>query len=75
LEHPPYGLDLALCEFFLFDAMKGTLWEQRFDSLDGPFGVGESFLGALCADVLQTVFQEWIRHLRLCAESRGEYVD
>jgi hypothetical protein len=24
---------------------------------------------------LQTVFQEWIRHLRLCSESGGEYVE
>jgi histone-lysine N-methyltransferase SETMAR len=75
LEHPPESLNLAPCDFFLFDAMKGNFWGQRFDSLDGIFDVGESFLGRLCADVLQTIFQEWIRHLRLCSERGGEYVE
>jgi hypothetical protein len=32
-------------------------------------------LGRLCADVLQTVFEEWTRHLRLCSENGGEYVE
>jgi hypothetical protein len=75
LEHPPYSLDLAPRDFFLFGAMKGNLWRQRFDSLDGLFDAGESLLGGFCADVLQTVFQERIRHLRLCSESGGEYVE
>jgi histone-lysine N-methyltransferase SETMAR len=74
-EHPPYSLDLAPCDFFLFGAMKGNIWRPRFDSLDGIFDTGESFLGGLCADVLQTVFQEWIRHSRPCSESGGEYVE
>jgi hypothetical protein len=63
LEHSPYSLDLAPCDFFLFGAMKENAWGQRFDSLDGLFDAGESFLGRLCADFLQTVFQEWRRHL------------
>jgi histone-lysine N-methyltransferase SETMAR len=74
LEHPPCSLDLAPCNFFLFGAMKGNFWGQRFDSLDRLFDAGESFLGGPCADILQPVFQEWIRHLRLCSESGGEYV-
>jgi hypothetical protein len=75
LEHPLYGLDLEPCDFFLFGAMKGDFWGQRFDSLDGLFDAGESFLGGLCADVLQTIFQEWIQHLRLCTQSGGESVE
>jgi hypothetical protein len=75
LEHPRYSLDLAPCDLFLFGAMKGNFWGQCFDSLDGLFDAGGSFLGGSCADVLQTVFQEWIRHLRLCSESGGEYVE
>jgi hypothetical protein len=56
LEHPLYSLDLALCDFFRFAAMKGNFWEQRFDSLDGLFDAGECFLEGLRADVLDTVF-------------------
>jgi hypothetical protein len=75
LEHPHYILDSAPCDFFLFGAMKGNFWGQRFDSLDGILDAGESFLGGRCADFLQMVFQEWIPHLRLCSESGGEYVE
>jgi hypothetical protein len=63
LEHPPYGLHLAPRDFFLFGAMKGNFWGQGFESPDELFDAGDSFVGGLCADVLQTVFQEWIRHL------------
>jgi hypothetical protein len=58
LENPPYSLDWAPCDFFLFGAMKRNLCEQCFDSLDRPFDARESSLGRLCADVLQTVFEE-----------------
>jgi hypothetical protein len=60
LEHPPSSLDLAPCDFFLFGTMKGNFWGERFDSLDWLFDAGESFLEGRYADVLQTVFQEWI---------------
>jgi histone-lysine N-methyltransferase SETMAR len=63
LEHPPDSLDLAPCDFFLFGSIKENFWGQRFDSLDGRFDTGESFLGGIYADILQTIFQEWIRHL------------
>jgi hypothetical protein len=72
LEHP-YSLDLAPCDFFLFGAMKGPFRGQRCDSLDGLFDAGEGFLRGLYADLLQRVLREWIRHLRLCSESGGEY--
>jgi hypothetical protein len=75
LEHPPDSPDLAPCGFFLFAAMKGNFWARRVDSLDRLSHPGESFFGGLCADVLQTVFQEWIRHLRLCSETGREYVE
>jgi hypothetical protein len=75
LERPPYSLELAPCDFFLFGAMKGNFLGQRFDSLDGLSDARESVLGGLCTDVLQTVFQEWMRYLRLCFESGGEYVE
>jgi hypothetical protein len=67
LEHPPHRLDLAPGDFFLFGAMKGSFWGHRFECLDGLFDAGESPLGGLYADILQTGFQERIRHLLLCS--------
>jgi hypothetical protein len=74
-EHPPYSPDLALYDFFSFGARKEHFSGQRLDSPDGLFDAVESFLGGLCADVLQTIFQKWTHHLRLYSESGGECVE
>jgi hypothetical protein len=34
MEHPPYSPDLALCDFFLFGAMRENLSGQRFESVE-----------------------------------------
>jgi hypothetical protein len=32
IPHPPYSLDLAPCDFFLFPKMKCKLKERRYDA-------------------------------------------
>jgi hypothetical protein len=56
--HVTLHRDLKPCDFFFFAAVKRNSSGQRFDSLDGLFDAGESFLGRLCADVFQKIFQE-----------------
>jgi hypothetical protein len=34
IPHPPYSLDLALCDFFLFPNMKLKLKRRRFDTTE-----------------------------------------
>jgi hypothetical protein len=75
MEHPPYSLDPAPGDLFLFGAMKESLSGQRFESVQELFLAVEAFLRGLSADFLQIVFLEWERRLRICCESGGEYVE
>jgi hypothetical protein len=75
MNHPAYSPDLALCDFFLFGAMKEHFSGMRFASVDEVFQGVEGFLRGLSADILQTVFAEWVRRLELCCEIGEEYVE
>jgi histone-lysine N-methyltransferase SETMAR len=66
IAHPPYSPDLAPCDFFLFSAMKHVFAGQHFATIDDLLMGVEAFLRGLSPDVLQTVFQEWVRRLQLC---------
>jgi histone-lysine N-methyltransferase SETMAR len=59
LEHSPYSLDLAPCDFFLSGAMKGNVWGQRFDSLDGLFDAGESYLLMSCRQFFKNGYETY----------------
>jgi transposase len=75
MAYPPYSPDLALCDFFLFSAMKQAFTGQHFAAIgDLPMSV-EAFLRGLSADFLETIFQEWIRRSQLCCNSDGEYAE
>jgi hypothetical protein len=60
MEHPHYSPDLTLCHFFLFGAMKQAFTGQHFDAIDDLSTGVEAFLGGLSANLLHTVFQEWV---------------
>jgi hypothetical protein len=66
LSHTPNSLNLmflqsAPCDFFLFGAMKEAFAGQHFATIADLFMSLEAFLRGPSADLLQTVFQEWIR--------------
>jgi hypothetical protein len=65
MAHPPYSLDSAPCDFFLFGAMKQAFAGQHFATISDLLMSVEAFLRRLSADFLQTVFQQWIRQLQL----------
>jgi hypothetical protein len=75
MEHPRYSPDVALCDFFLFGAMKQAFVGQHFDIIDDGFMGVKASLGGLSADFLQTISQEWVQRLQLCREGGGEYVE
>jgi hypothetical protein len=58
MEYPPYSLDLAPCNFYLFGAMKEHFSAQRFESVDVLFFAVETLLRGISADFLRTVFLE-----------------
>jgi histone-lysine N-methyltransferase SETMAR len=74
-EHAPYSPDLAPCNCCLFRAIKENCSGQRFESVDGLCFAIEALLRGPSADFLRKVFLELERRLRVCCESRGEYVE
>jgi hypothetical protein len=61
MAHPPYSPDLALCDFFLFGAMKPVFAARHFATIGDLLKSVDAFLRGLSADFLQTAFREWIR--------------
>jgi hypothetical protein len=74
MAHPPYGPDLALCDFF-FQCNETGVHKATFRYIDDLFKSVDAFLRGLSADFLQTVFQKWIRQLQLCSEGGGKYAE
>ena len=75
LQHPPYVLYLANCDFYLFPKIKSALKKT-------PFSVGRScerktaeILNSLTEHVLQNSFHQ-LQHLtQLCASVEGNYFE
>jgi hypothetical protein len=57
--HPPYSLDLAPADFFLFPKLKPTLKGHRFQTIEE---VQENAIRELCTiteNAFQEAFQQW----------------
>jgi hypothetical protein len=72
---PPYSLDLAPADFFLFPKFKSTLKGRRFESIEA---IKTNSLAHL-RSIPKTAFQERFRTLKKrwerCIQSRGEYFE
>ena len=56
LSHPPYSLDLASCDFFLFPKMKIQLKGRRFDTVEEIQCTPQQVLDPLGEQDFQKVF-------------------
>jgi hypothetical protein len=74
-EHMYYSLDLVLCDFFLFGAMKQASAGQHFNTIDDLFNGVKAFPGGLSSDLFQTVLQRLVQRFQLSREGGGEYVE
>jgi transposase len=57
--HPPYSLDLAPADFFLFPKLKTTLKGRHFETIEE---IQENTTRGLCAiteSAFQEAFQQW----------------
>ena len=72
IPHPPYSLDLAPCNFFLFPRMTGQMNGKRFADVSE---VKRKVLNNISTEEFQKCFQQWEKHWHKCVESRGEYFE
>lgn len=75
LPHPPYSPDLAPCDFFLFPRLKKHLSGRRYGSrLSLGAGIYQCLMSIPKTDY-ELPFQKWIKRLKLCISSGGEYFE
>jgi len=74
-EHPPYSLDLALREFFLFPKIKSALKGTRFESVDAVKAKATEIMNKLSEDDLRHCFQQWKICMERCRDREGEYIE
>jgi len=75
LEHPPYLLDLAPCDFFLFPKCKLVLQGRHFGDVTTIKSETTSLLKGLREEEFKGCFQQWKRRWDKCIVSNGEYFE
>jgi hypothetical protein len=70
--HPPYSLDLAPSDFYLFGYVKRCLAGLPFEDADQLLAAIEGVLEGIEKVTLQAVFLEWMDRLRKCIATTGE---
>jgi len=59
IRHPPYSLDLAPCDFFLFPTMKNTLKGKRFATMEEVKTASQEALNNIKLQQFQRCFTQW----------------
>jgi hypothetical protein len=71
---PPYAPDLAPSAFFLFGAVKRQPSGCSFDHADDLLNAVRGILDGFDKPTLIRVFEESVRRLEQCIQTKGEYV-
>jgi hypothetical protein len=75
MEHLPYSLDLAPCDFFLFGYIKGKLMGKQEETFEDLVSEVRNIIEGIRPDILKSVFESWKGRLPDCWNSGGEYVE
>ena len=73
--YPPYSLDLAPADFFLFPKLKTTLKGCHFQTIEETQENAIRELRVIIESVFQAAFQQWKKHWERCIASRGDYFE
>ena len=74
--HPPYSLDLAPCDFFLFPKLKMKLkGGGRFQTGEEIQAESQAVLNTLRENGFQECFKNWQRLWDHCHASEGDYFE
>jgi hypothetical protein len=75
LEHTPYSLDLAPCDFLLFPKIKSVLKGTRFESMTAVKQKTAELLKAITKENFQLCFNQWKKRMETCVARGGEYIE
>ena len=73
--HPPFSLDLATCNVFLFPRMKRDLKGKRFQNVEEVRKKTMEALKAVTLQEFQNCFDQWKKWWDKFIDSQGEYFE
>jgi len=73
--HPPYSLDLAPCDFWLFPKVQMTMKGKDFESIQDIEAAMTVQLKTLTNEDFQNCFRKWQERWDKCVRSDGEYFE
>jgi histone-lysine N-methyltransferase SETMAR len=73
--HPPYSLNLAPSDFYLFGYVKRCLAGLSFEDTDQLLAAVEGVLEGIGKGALQAIFLEWMDRSRKCIVTNGEHTE
>jgi histone-lysine N-methyltransferase SETMAR len=71
--HPPYSLNLAPSDFWLFGHVKTSLVGQIFDDPEQLLEAITEFLNEIQPPEVVTVFRHWVERTQWVLENNGDY--
>jgi hypothetical protein len=74
LLQPPYSLNFAPCDFFLFGCLKQYLAEKHLAREDQVIAAGREVFDKIPLHTFQNVMDDWQHGLITCIQLRGEYL-
>ncbi len=76
LPHPPYSLDLAPSNYFLFARLKNNMTGITFDSVDKLKQCVDFELGQIAQwEYAHAMRDSWSKHLQQCVDHKGHYFE
>ena len=75
LSHPPYSLDLAPSDYYLFTHLKKHLRGKRFNIKDDLKEAVTNWLNERSSDFYEEAFLELARRWKKCVAADGSYVE
>jgi len=75
LPHPPYNLDLAPCDFFLFPKLKTHLKGHNFGTVENVQAAATRALNNISSEDFVHCYEEWQQRWNRCVRSQGAYFE
>jgi hypothetical protein len=73
--HPPYSLDLAPSDFYLFGYVKRCLAGLSFEDADQRLAAVQGIRESIEKVTLPAVFLDWMDRLKKCVATNGKYTE
>ena len=75
MDHPPYSLELAPCDFWLFPKLKNAVKGQRFADFSDIQRNAKTLLQGILENDFEDCLWQWRHRLTKCITLQGEYFE